>query len=284
MKEIVRQYIKLMRVKHYIKNLVVFIPMFFGGHLFDKVRIMYALGGFVCFCLISSSVYILNDLCDIEKDRNHPTKKNRPLASGKIKPKSAITLMIVFVVAAIIISILLKSIMGAAMLALYFALNVAYSFGLKDKPILDIVILASGYVIRIFYGGFITGVIISKWLYLVVVSGSLYMGLGKQRNELKSGTNTRKVLAHYNTDFLDKNMYVCVALTNVFYAIWTLDLPNQKISWTIPFFMIILMCYSLNVEKESDGDPVEVILKDKLLVALVIVYAICIFALLYFPA
>lgn len=259
------------------------MPMFFGGQLFDKTRIIYALGGFICFCLIASSVYILNDLCDVEKDRNHPTKKNRPLASGKIKPKSAIILMVVLLAAAIFISILLKSIMGAGMLVLYFGLNIAYSFGLKDKPIFDIVILASGYVIRIFYGGFITGISISKWLYLVVISGSLYMGLGKRRNELKSGTNTRKVLAFYSTNFLDKNMYVCVALTNVFYAFWTLELSDQRISWTIPFFMIILMCYSLNVERDSDGDPVEVILKDKLLIALVILYAICMFAFLYFP-
>ena len=95
--------------------------------------------------------------------------------------------------------------------------------GLKNKPIIDIVILAAGFVIRIFYGGMITGVSISKWLYLVITSGSLYMGLGKRRNEMKKQTDTRDVLKYYNVDFLDKNMYVCVPLTIVFYALWTYE-------------------------------------------------------------
>lgn len=155
----------------------------------------------------------------------------------------------------------------------YFLLNVAYSMGLKNKPIIDIVILAAGFVIRVFYGGVVTGVEISKWLYLVVTVGSLYMGLGKRRNELKKQTETREVLKYYNVAFLDKNMYVCMALANVFYALWTFEMPNPRTSWTIPVFIILLMCYSLDIEGESDGDPVEVILHDKILIAIVLVYA-----------
>lgn len=149
------------------------------------------------------------------------------------------------------------------------------------KPIIDIVILAAGFVIRIFYGGMITGVSISKWLYLVITSGSLYMGLGKRRNEMKKQTDTRDVLKYYNVDFLDKNMYVCVALTIVFYALWTYEMPNAQISWTIPIFIILLMSYSLDVEGDSDGDPVEVILHDKILMGILILYALFIFGLLY---
>lgn len=153
--------------------------------------------------------------------------------------------------------------------------------GLKNKPIIDIVILAAGFVIRIFYGGMITGVSISKWLYLVITSGSLYMGLGKRRNEMKKQTDTRDVLKYYNVDFLDKNMYVCVALTIVFYVLWTYEMPNAQISWTIPIFIILLMSYSLDVEGNSDGDPVEVILHDKILIGILILYALFIFGLLY---
>lgn len=274
-------FVKLLRVKHYIKNLLVFVPMFFGGVIFDEEKLLRATLGFLCFCLISSAVYILNDYRDIEKDRNHPTKKNRPLASGRIKPQVAIIILIFCLAGASVISVKLGTVKGAICLLLYFLLNVAYSMGLKNRPIIDIVILASGFVLRVFYGGFITDIVISKWLYLVVTTGSLYMGLGKRRNELKAQTDTREVLKYYNEGFLDKNMYVCVALANVFYALWTLEMPDPRISWGIPVFIVMLMCYSLDAEGDSDGDPVEVILKDKVLIAVIFGYAIYIFLLLY---
>lgn len=277
-----KDYIKLLRIKHYIKNFLVFIPMFFGGTIFDLDKLIRTSLGFVCFCFLSSAVYILNDYRDIEKDRNHPTKRNRPLASGKIKPSQALIIMGCCLLAVAGISLIfLDSWKGTLCLALYFGLNFAYSVGLKNRPIIDILILASGFILRVFYGGFITDIEISKWLYLVVTTGSLYMGLGKRRNELKKQTDTREVLKFYNEAFLDKNMYVCVALTNVFYALWTLELPNSKISWTVPAFIIMLMCYSLDIEGNSDGDPVEVIFHDKILIGIIIAYAVCLFTLLY---
>lgn len=278
---VLRDYIKLLRVKHYIKNVLVFLPLFFGTAIFDVDKLLKVFLGFLCFCLISSTVYIINDYRDIEKDRKHPTKKNRPLASGRIKVRSAFIVLVFCLLGVIAISIVLNSLAGFLCIALYFVLNIAYSMGLKNKPIIDIVILASGFVLRVFYGGFISDIVISKWLYLVVTTGSLYMGLGKRRNELKASTETREVLKYYNVSFLDKNMYVCVALTNVFYALWTLELANSKIGWTVPVFIIIMMCYSLDIEGESDGDPVEVILKDKTLISIVVLYAACIFSLLY---
>lgn len=276
-----KKYIKLLRMKHYIKNLIIFVPMFFGGVIFDINKLKFGIVGFLIFSVTSSAIYILNDLRDIENDRMHPTKKNRPLASGTIKPYQGIIVMILCIFTAGILSIVLKNIVAIILLGAYFILNIAYSMGLKNKPIIDIVILASGFVIRIFYGGAITHVVISKWLYLVVTVGSLYMGLGKRRNELKKQTETREVLKYYNVAFLDKNMYVCVALTNVFYALWTFEMPNPRISWTIPIFIVLLMCYSLDIEGESDGDPVEVILHDKILVGIILVYVICIVILLY---
>ena len=276
-----REYIKLLRVKHYIKNLLVFIPMFFAGEFFRSDKIMRGTVGFISFCLLSSAVYILNDYRDIEKDRNHPKKKYRPLASGKVKPKAAIIVMVICLILSIGISLTFGSIQATICVVLYFVMNVLYSIGLKNKPIIDIVILSSGFVIRVIFGAFVTNIVISKWLYLVITTGSLYMGLGKRRNELKARTDTREVLKYYNGEFLDKNMYVCVALADVFYSLWTLEMSDTRISWTIPFFIIILMSYSLNVEGNSDGDPVDIILHDKVLLLLLIVYAICIFLLLY---
>lgn len=230
---------------------------------------------------MSSAVYIFNDYRDVEKDRKHPTKKNRPLASGKIKPQIAMIISAVCFGSSIIISMLMANDASTFCLLLYGALNIAYSMGLKNKPIIDIVILASGFVLRVFYGGHITNSLISKWLYLVVVTGSLYLGLGKRRNELKSQTDTREVLKYYNEAFLEKNMYVCVALANVFYSLWAMEMSDTQVSWTIPVIIVIFMCYSLDVEGDSDGDPVEVILKDKIMLAIIIFYVISVFLLLY---
>lgn len=277
----IKNIFKLLRIKHYIKNLLIFIPMFFGGVLFDINKIRVAFLGFITFSLVSSIIYIINDYKDIEKDKMHPNKKNRPLASGAISKSSALYLIIFCLLLAIIISVYIGSIYGSICLLIYFILNILYSFGLKRMPIIDVVILASGFVIRVFYGGIITNISISKWLYLVVITGSLYMGLGKRRNELKSQTDTRDVLKYYSEGFLDKNMYVCVSLVNVFYALWSIEMPNTKMIWTVPFLMIILLYYSLNIEGESDGDPVELIVHDKKLISAVLLYGLVIFLMLY---
>ncbi len=276
-----RKYLQLLRVKHYIKNFLVFLPMFFGGAFFDMSRVINACLGFIAFCALSSAVYIINDYRDIEKDRKHPTKKNRPLASGAISPRNAVIVGVLLVIGVLLCSAAIGNLFSFLLLMIYLSLNLAYSLGLKNKPIIDVVILASGYVIRVFYGGAITDVSVSKWLYLVVVTGSLYMGLGKRRNELRTQTNTREVLKYYNESFLDKNMYVCMALVNVFYSLWSIDIKNPYLIWTVPFFIVIIMRYSLDIEQSSDGDPVEVIIHDKTLIGMIIAYALCLFALIY---
>ena len=276
-----REYLKLFRVKHYIKNILIFIPLFFSGNFFEREKLSRSFLGGICFCLVASAIYILNDLRDVDKDRNHPTKRNRPLASGTIKKSVAIVCSVVCLINAVLLSALLETTSAFICLVLYFFLNVGYSMELKNRPIIDVVILTSGFVIRVFYGGYITGTSISKWLYLVIVAGSLYMGFGKRRNELRIKKDTREVLKYYNETFLDKNMCICAALVDVFYALWTLEMGDNRLIWTVPFFIVILMNYSLKVEGDSDGDPVEVILKDKLLVSMAVVYAIFIFGILY---
>lgn len=276
-----KKYLQLLRVKHYIKNLLIFAPMFFGGKIFDSRKLGMTFLGFLSFCMVSSVVYILNDMRDYEKDRNHPVKCNRPLASGKVSFKAAGTVLAGCLIASLLISVFLGNWAAFLSLMLYLGLNIAYSMGLKRVPIIDVVILASGFVIRIFYGGFVSGTEISKWLYLVITAGSLYLGLGKRRNELRKYTDTRDVLKYYNGSFLDKNMYVCVALANVFYALWTIEMPVSGMSWTVPIFIIILMCYSLDVERDVEGDPTDVILHDRMLLCLVALYAVLLFVLLY---
>lgn len=275
-----RTYLQLFRVKHYIKNLLIFVPIFFGGTFFVPQKLGAAFGGFISFCLISSAVYILNDMCDYEKDRKHPVKCNRPLASGKISFIAAGIYLAVCLIVSSSISFFINK-FACVFLLLYFSLNAAYSMGLKNIPIIDVIILASGFVIRIFFGGYISGTEISKWLYLVVMVGSLYLGLGKRRNELRKHTGTRDVLKYYTDSFLDKNMYVCVALADVFYALWTIEIPNNRMIWTIPIFIVILMCYSMDIERDVDGDPTDVILRDRILLCMVALFAVILFVLLY---
>ncbi len=284
-----KQYIKLMRVHHYIKNILVFAALACSGQLFQVKQLLAGITGFVAFCMVSSVVYIINDIRDKEKDRQHPTKCNRPIASGQVSVKNAwILAMVLLLIAALCNGIAFHRI-TTILLVCYLALNLGYSFGLKNFPIVDVSILVSGFLIRILYGAMITEITISNWLYLTVIALAFYFALGKRRNELEQvgDGNTRKVLKYYSNNFLDKNMYLCLTLANVFYALWSMDektmsfYHNRYLIFTVPIVLLISMKYSLNVEGESDGDPVEVLVHDKILVMLCIVYLAVMFLILY---
>ncbi len=287
----IKEYMKLMRIKHYLKNVLIFLPLVFSGELLDIHNLTNCIVGFIIFSFTSSIVYIINDIKDIENDKKHPIKKKRPLPLGTVSKEEAIILALVLGVIAITLSIFVigyERIIAIMLLLLYLAINVAYSFGLKKKPIVDIVILVAGFLIRVLYGAVITDMELSNWLYLTVISGAFYMGLGKRRNEiLKQGDKSREVLKCYTKDFLDKNMYVCVALCIVFYSLWCVDpttllkTGNNLLIWTVPVIMIILMKYSLDIEGDSYGDPVDVIVNDKILLLIVLIYALFMFGIIY---
>ena len=208
----IKEYMKLMRIKHYLKNVLIFLPLVFSGELLDIHNLTNCIVGFIIFSFTSSIVYIINDIKDIENDKKHPIKKKRPLPLGTVSKEEAIILALVLGVIAITLSIFVigyERIIAIMLLLLYLAINVAYSFGLKKKPIVDIVILVAGFLIRVLYGAVITDIELSNWLYLTVISGAFYMGLGKRRNEiLNQGDKSREVLKCYTKDFLDKNMYL----------------------------------------------------------------------------
>ena len=278
-----KKYLKLMRVHHWIKNFLVLLPVIFNRSFFHVKHLEEVGWGFVSISFIASVVYIFNDIKDCEKDKLHPTKKNRPIASGAVTVPQAMVLGILLFIIAIGINGYFLSWDGIFLLLLYFGLNVGYSNGLKNVPIADITILVSGFLIRVFYGASITGIQVSDWLYLTIIAVSFYFGLGKRRNEIMAtGTcETRKVLQYYTKDFLDKNMYLCLALGIVFYALWTIENPNNVMVWTVPIVMVICMKYNLDLEKGYDGDPVEVLFKDKVLIGLSMMYAIVVLGLLY---
>lgn len=267
----------LIRPKHYIKNGLIFIPLFFSGTFFNLNNLVTLLLAFVAFCAVASIVYVVNDIRDRDRDRLHPKKKNRPIASGAISVRQAIVIVCILAIIAVGFSIWANMpIYGYLILGIYLVVNILYSFGLKNLPVVDVAILAAGFVLRVLFGGEIVDIEVSRWLYLTILAGAFYMGLGKRRGELATnGVKSRKVNEFYSHNFLDKNMYVCLALTLVFYSLWATD-PNRDnplMFWTIPLVMILLMTYSLNTEKEgSSGDPTDVLLGNKTLLLLTAVY------------
>lgn len=268
-----KNYIKLFRVKHYVKNLLVFAPIFFSLNFFSAEMLGQGIYAFVQFCLLSSCIYIINDLHDVDKDRMHPTKCKRPLASGAIRENKAKVLVIVLFGSVVLLQIIfgLKVIAAWLILLTYFVENILYSvFGFKNMALIDVYMLALGFVLRVMYGSACTGIEISAWLYLVIFFGSLFMGLGKRKNELKRcGGETRDVLAKYNIDFLGKCFHSAMTLAIVFYSIWCLEKDtenNKKYLISIPVFTFILLKYALDIEADEDGDPTTVILGDKSLI------------------
>jgi len=286
----IKTYLKLMRVHHYIKNGLVFAALACSGQLFQGKKLLSGIAGFAAFCLVSSVVYIINDIGDREKDRLHPTKCNRHIASGAISVSSAWFLTAALLLAAAGCNSIVLHRDSSLLLLLYLVLNLAYSWGLKNIPLVDVAILTSGFLLRILYGAVITEISISNWLYLTVITLALYFSLGKRRNELQriGGGETRKVLQFYNPEFLNKNMYMCLGLANAFYALWCMDertmqhYGGTRLILTIPIVLFITMRYSMDIESNSDGDPVEVLIHDRSLLFLCASYLAVMFIILYF--
>jgi len=278
--------VQLLRPKHYLKNFLVFLPLLFSGQLLTAGYVVNALYAFFAFCMAASVVYVVNDIADRKRDAQHPLKKNRPIASGRVSLTQAIILLVVVVGLCVTALLALQPRVSAvAFLVGYVAMNIAYSFGLKNVPILDVAILSLGFVMRVYFGGEAIGVEVSSWLYLAILAFSFYLGLGKRRNELIAhGSRTRAVNRFYSKDFLDKNMYVFLGLTVMYYSLWAIDPAQQHkaVVWTVPLVMVIVMTYSLAIENESsDGDPVEVLTHNKALLSLAALYGVLMLGLVY---
>lgn len=287
-----KEILKLIRVKHWLKNILIFLPIFFSVNVSNKELLKVSLIAFIVFCLSASIVYIINDLNDLEKDKNHPVKKLRSLASGKITISTAIIIIVILTLISLTLSFYLYTINNNILVILipviYIVVNILYSIILKDIPIIDVSVIVLGFVLRVMYGGVVTNIEVSKYLYLMIIFGAFFLGFGKRRNEIiKNGTKSRKSLDFYNQSFLDKNMYVMLGLAVMSYTLWCVDkdtinrIGNDYLFWTIPLVIIILQLYSLNIEGNSYGDPIDVILSDKKLMLTSTIYAIIMTVLLY---
>lgn len=217
--------VALLRPKHWIKNVIVFAPLIFAKGLFNTSLVVTSLRAFVAFCLTASAVYILNDIADAESDRAHPEKRNRPLASGAISRKAALAILALLVCATAFICAVME-IKFIVVITAYFLLNVAYSFRLKEVVLLDVFLIAGGFMLRVLGGAFAIGVQVSSWIVLCSMFISLFLGFAKRRGELvnvqgaESGA-PRRVLLLYRVEFLDQMLTIAAAGAVIAYALYT---------------------------------------------------------------
>ncbi len=273
--------IKLMRVKSYIKNFFVFIPLFYSTQILDFNQLIKSFIAFLSFCLIASTVYVINDIMDIEKDRMHETKRNRPLASGALSKKYGLFLALTTFILASILSITL-SLNVFLVIMLYFVLNLGYSLKLKNVPIIDVFIISSGFILRVLAGALAINVMVSNWLILVVFFLSLFLGFSKRYSEiiLIPDFKTRPILESYGKEFLKSALWTCMSLTIVFYSLWCIDqyriqkVDSTNLLLTIPIVIYAFLEYVLYIENGNDGDPVVMIYNNKKIIFALILYII----------
>ncbi|MBI5293248.1 MAG: decaprenyl-phosphate phosphoribosyltransferase [Chloroflexi bacterium] len=283
--------LKTMRPQQWTKNAVVFAALVFDVKLTQPYYLGRTMTAFVLLCLLSSAVYIINDLVDIEKDRQHPTKRSRPLAAGTLSKGAAIAAAIALVAAALGGAFILDK-QFAALVLLYFAFNVLYSFWLKNVVIVDVLVVAAGFVLRVSAGVALVDVVrFSPWLYVCMTLLALFMVLGKRRREITlltdNANNHRSVLANYNLQLIDQLISIVSTATVVAYTFYTFsaeNLPkNHAMMLTTPFVLYGVFRYLFLIHvRHEGGAPDELVLKDKPLLATFLLWGLAAVGVLYF--
>lgn len=282
-----RNYLKLMRIKNWIKNLLICIPFIFSSKFLNlnKNEYFLLLISFITFSIMSSIIYIINDLKDIEKDRLDNKKKNRPLSSGIISKNNAILTIIILSVIEIFFNIYLHKISLTIILVLYFIGNLLYTLKLKNIPIVDISLLSLFFILRVFYGANIFNIEVSNYLYLTTLSVAFYFGIGKRKNELNKKKEIRQVLEKYPYEFLEGLHNIFLGISILYYSLWVINykdviLNHNLLEISIFFVIIILIYYHYILYNEENGNPTDILLEHKDLIFLVFIY--CIIILLAF--
>lgn len=262
-----------MRPREWSKNLLVFSGVIFSKSLTDPNNLRLSFLGFLVFCAAASGIYLFNDLCDLAADREHPTKKNRPLASGVLNVNIARIALAILLTAAMIGSLAL-SYMFALVIAVYLVTCIGYSLRLKDVVILDVIIIASGFVLRAVSGAVLIGVSASEWLVLCTSMVALLIGFGKRRHELVllegKAEGHRKNLSDYSLPFLDALMNICAGAAVITYALYTradetvARVGSTAMLLTIPFVVYGVFRYLFLIHKRRvGGDPVQILFSDR---------------------
>jgi len=282
--------LRAMRPKHWIKNVFVFAALVFAHELVDPRAALLAVGAFVVFCLLSSSVYLLNDVADRETDRLHPEKKNRPVASGELSPRAAATAALLLAVVALGGALGISTPL-AAVASTYLLTNLAYSLALKRVVILDVMIVAAGFLLRAWAGSVAIGVAMSHWLVLCTGLVALFLGFVKRRQELaglERASGQRPILREYSLPFLDQMISIVTASTVLAYTLYAFSpevaakLGTRWMGLTIPFVLFGIFRYLYLVHQRGEGEnPTVLLLKDGPLMATVLLWGAAALLALY---
>ncbi len=282
----------LLRIPQWIKNSFLFIPIFFAGELFDTAKLLAVIYGFVSFSLVASSIYILNDIRDVESDRKHPEKKFRPIAAGKVKISVAWVVMIICAVAGFGIAWWLSAYF-AYILTGYFVMNLAYSSGLKKVAIVDLLIVATGFVLRVLSGGFAADVYISHWLIMMIFLLSLFIVLAKRRDDIleynKSGIALRSSIQNYNLDFIQSVLTMLSGIIVVSYLMYTISpevsekFGTDHLYFTTIFVIAGVMRYiQITLVENKSGSPTRILYTDRFLHFTLAGWVLSFFLIIYF--
>lgn len=282
--------LETMRPKQWVKNVFVFAPLVFDVKLFNSTYLARTAGGFVLLCLISGTVYIINDLADRENDRQHPRKRNRPIASGRFPIGAALAAAVLFLLVGLPLGFLLDPLFGGILLA-YLLLQIAYSFSLKNFVIIDVMVIAAGFVLRVAAGvPLVKAERFSPWMYVCMALLALFIGFNKRRHELallKGNADAhRESLQEYNLSLLDQIISIVTASTLVAYAFYTFSAPNlptnHAMMLTIPFVLYAVFRYLYLVQVRGlGGEPEEIVLRDRPLQAGVLLWGLAVVLIMY---
>ena len=257
-------WIRLIRLKHWIKNFLVLAPAFFAGKILDENILILSFFAFISFCFSASGLYIINDILDLKYDRLHPKKRHRPLAKGEISQKTALTLSIVFLIFGLSISYEIGSAFFVVLL-IYICLNLLYSFKLKKITPLDVFCVSIGYLLRIIAGGKATSIFVSPWLFMSAFLLALFITFGKRLGEIRmlkvNVANCRPALNQYNGDYLNLSLVLAGGSALVTYALYTVEKGGHLIYTIIPAAYGIFRYLQL-ILRGKNGEPIEVFSKD----------------------
>ena len=272
----IRHIIKVARPTHWIKNLFVFLPVFFGGGLLNTSEAVSAALTFLSFSLAASAIYCLNDIIDVNADRAHPVKCKRPIASGAITIPQAYGMLALSMLVSIVLMFLLPAGQTKTIFVIvaYFLINVAYCLRLKDYAIIDVCIIASGFVLRILAGGYATGVQLSKWIVLMTFLLTLFLAFAKRRDDVlrmnTTGQAPRANTSRYNLTFINQAITITAGVMLVCYVMYTVSpeiiaqFATDKLYLTsILVILAILRYLQISFVDEKSGDPVKVALSDR---------------------
>ena len=272
--------LRLLRPHQWVKNLFVFAPLVFSGQFLVLISIEFTILAFILFCLGSSAVYIVNDWHDIEADRNHPVKRSsRPLASGEVSISTAFLLIIILWIPVLLGFFITPKIAG--IICCYTLINLAYTFWLKNQPVLDIFTIAVGFVLRVYAGALAINVPVSNWMFITTLCLALFLASIKRRQEiLKSGTGGRSVLSKYSVPLIERYAEISGSGALIFYGLFVMS-SKPSLVMTIPFVIFGLFRYWFLVEKNNKGEsPTDALLTDyQLIINIIIWVVICVLSL-----